>query len=148
MHTTSQGIMNHVPKTNDTKLQKLFGQQGKEKNEAYWLAKHKEIIDNYKPDIIYQDFNLHIISQPILLQFLAYYYNKAAGWNKHVVATFKDGLNTKCAVLDYERGGPPDITDNYWLTDDAISSSSWCYTEGIEYYSNETGSSCADRQNK
>ncbi len=29
----------------------------------------------------------------------------------------------------------PDITDNYWLTDDAISSSSWCYTEGIGYYS-------------
>ena len=129
------GYYEAVPKTDDPKLQKLFGQQGKEKNEAYWLAKHKEIIDNYKPDIIYQDFNLHIISQPILLQFLAYYYNKAAGWNKPVVATFKDGLNTKCAVLDYERGGPPDITDNYWLTDDAISSSSWCYTEGIEYYS-------------
>ena len=131
------GYYDHAPKTNDPKLQKLFGQQGKEKNEAYWLAKLKEIIDNYKPDIIYQDFNLHLISQPILLQFLAYYYNKAVGWNKEVVATYKDGLNTKCAVLDYERGGPPDITDNYWLTDDAISSSSWCYTEGISYYSKE-----------
>jgi alpha-L-fucosidase len=28
-----------------------------------------------------------------------------------------------------------DLTGNYWLTDDAISSSSWCYTEGIGYYS-------------
>ena len=129
------GYYDHVPKTNDPKLQMLFGQQGKEKNEAFWLAKLKEIIDNYKPDIIYQDFNLHLISQPILLQFLAYYYNEAAVWDKSVVATFKDGLNTKCAVLDYERGGPPDITDNYWLTDDAVSPSSWCYTEGIEYYS-------------
>ncbi|MBN1391871.1 MAG: alpha-L-fucosidase, partial [Sedimentisphaerales bacterium] len=71
----------------------------------------------------------------VLLEFLSYYYNKAAEWNKEVVATFKDGLNKKCAVLDYERGGPPDITDNYWLTDDAVSSSSWCYTEGIGYYS-------------
>jgi len=129
------GYYEAVPKTDDPKLQMLFGQQGKEKNEAYWLAKHKEIIDNYRPDIIYQDFNLHLISQPILLQFLSYYYNRASEWNKGVVATFKDGLNTKCAVLDYERGGPPDITDNYWLTDDAISSSSWCYTEGIGYYS-------------
>jgi len=129
------GYYEYVPLTNDPNLQKLFGQQGKEKNEAYWLAKHKEIIDNYKPDIIYQDFNLHKISEPILLGFLSYYYNRAAEWNKEVVATFKDGLNTKCAVLDYERGGPPDITDNYWLTDDAISSSSWCYTEGIGYYS-------------
>jgi alpha-L-fucosidase len=131
------GYYEHVPHTDDPDLQKLFGQQGKEKNEAYWLAKHKEIIDDYKPDIIYQDFNLHIISQSVLLNFLSYYYNKAAGWNKEVVATFKDGLNTKCAVLDYERGGPPDITDNYWLTDDAISSSSWCYTEGIGYYSKQ-----------
>ena len=129
------GFYDAVPKTDDLKLQMLYGQQGKEKNEAFWLAKHKEIIDNYKPDIIWQDFNLHIISQPILLQFLAYYYNKAEEWNKPVVATFKDGLNTKCAVLDYERGGPADITENYWLTDDAISSSSWSYTEGLGYYS-------------
>ncbi len=129
------GYYDAVPKTNDPKLQKLYGQQGKEKNEVFWLAKHKEIIDNYKPDIIYQDFNLHLISQPVLLGFLSYFYNKAAEWDKDVVATYKDGLNKKCAVLDYERGGPPDITDNYWLTDDAVSSSSWCYTEGIGYYS-------------
>lgn len=129
------GFYEAVPKTDNQKLQMLYGQQGKEKNEAFWLAKHKEIIDNYKPDIIWQDFNLHIISQPILLQFLAYYYNKAEEWNKPVVATFKDGLNTKCAVLDYERGGPADITENYWLTDDAISSSSWSFTEGLGYYS-------------
>ena len=129
------GYYSAVPKTDDPKLQMLFGQQGKEKNEAFWLAKHKEIIDLYEPDIIYQDFNLHLISQPVLLGFLSYYYNQATEWNKEVVATFKDGLNKKCAVLDYERGGPPDITDNYWLTDDAISSSSWCYTDGIGYYS-------------
>jgi alpha-L-fucosidase len=129
------GYYDAVPKTNDPKLQKLYGQQGKEKNEAFWLAKHKEIIDNYQPDIIYQDFNLHLISQPVLLGFLSYYYNKANEWNKEVVATYKDGLNSRCAVLDYERGGPPDITENYWLTDDAVSSSSWCYTEGISYYS-------------
>jgi alpha-L-fucosidase len=129
------GYYDHVPHADEPKLQMLFGQQGKDKNEAFWLAKLKEVIDGYRPDIVYQDFNLSRISQPVLLQFLAYYYNRAAEWNKQVVATFKDGLNTKCAVLDYERGGPPDITDNYWLTDDAISSSSWCYTEGIGYYS-------------
>jgi len=129
------GFYEAVPETDDLKLQILYGQQGKEKNEALWLAKHKEIIDSYRPDIIWQDFNLHLISQPVLLQFLSYYYNQAAEWNKEVVATYKDGLNPKCAVLDYERGGPVDITENYWLTDDAISSSSWCYTEGIGYYS-------------
>ncbi|WP_167608009.1 alpha-L-fucosidase [Maribellus sediminis] len=129
------GFYDHVPEMEDPELKILYGQQGKEKNEELWLAKHKEIIDDYRPDIIWQDFNLHKISQPVLLQFLAYYYNQANSWDKEVVATYKDGLNTKCAVLDYERGGPVDITDNYWLTDDAISSSSWCYTEGIGYYS-------------
>jgi alpha-L-fucosidase len=129
------GYYEPVPETNDKKLGMLYGQQGKVKNEAFWLKKHKEIIDNYQPDIIWQDFNLHVISKPVLLEFLSYYYNKAAEWDKQVVATYKDGLNTRCAVLDYERGGPIDITENYWLTDDAISSSSWCYTEGIGYYS-------------
>ena len=129
------GYYSAVPQTDDPKLQMLYGQQGKEKNEALWLNKHKEIIDGYQPDIIWQDFNLHRISLPVLLEFLSYYYNKADEWNKEVVATYKDGLNPKCAVLDYERGGPADITDNYWLTDDAVSSSSWCYTEGLGYYS-------------
>ena len=129
------GYYDAVPPASDPVLKMLYGQQGKEQNEAFWLAKLKEIIDNYKPDIIWQDFNLHKISENILLEFLSYYYNKAAEWDKEVVATYKDGLNPKCAVLDFERGGPADITENYWLTDDAISSSSWCYTEGIGYYS-------------
>ncbi|MBN1780348.1 alpha-L-fucosidase [bacterium] len=131
------GYYDAVPQSDNPELQMLYGQQGKEKNEALWLDKHLEIMDMYRPDIIWQDFNLHVISRSVLLEFLSAYYNRAAGWGKKVVATYKDGLNTRCAVLDYERGGPADITDNYWLTDDAISSSSWCYTEGIGYYSNK-----------
>ncbi len=129
------GFYEAAPKTDDPKLKILYGQQSKEANEALWLGKHKEIIDGYRPDIIWQDFNLHRISKPVLLEFLAYYYNRAAEWGKEVVATYKDGLNPRCAVLDYERGGPPDIMEDYWLTDDAISSTSWSYTEGIRYYS-------------
>ena len=129
------GFYENVPATNDPMKQILYGQQGKEKNEQLWLAKHKEIIDNYKPDIIWQDFNLPKISGPVLLEFLSYYYNKAIEWDKEVVATYKDAYNIRCAVLDYERGGPEELQENYWLTDDAISKSSWCYTEGIGYYS-------------
>lgn len=129
------GYYENVPPATDPMLQILYGQQDKEKNEALWLAKLKEVIDNYQPDILWQDFNLKAISEPVLLEFLAYYYNRAAEWGKEVVATYKDGLNTSCAVLDYERGGPTDLQEIYWLTDDAISSSSWCYTDGIGYYS-------------
>lgn len=129
------GFYDKVPKSDDPKEQILYGQMGKEKNEEIWLAKHKEIIDNYQPDIIWQDFNLTKISEPVLLEFLSYYYNKSVEWGKPVVATYKDAMNTNCAVLDYERGGPASLTKNYWLTDDAISTTSWCYTEGIGYYS-------------
>jgi hypothetical protein len=58
-----------------------------------------------------------------------------------VVATAKDGITPqttspyrKGQMLDYERGGPADITTPYWLTDDAVSSSSWSYTQGMQYY--------------
>ena len=129
------GFYEAAPKTDDPRLKILYGQQSKDANEALWLGKHEEIIDKYRPDIIWQDFNLHRISEPVLLQFLSYYYNRAAEWGKQVVATYKDGLNPRCAVLDYERGGPPDIVEDYWLTDDAISATSWSYTEGIRYYS-------------
>jgi alpha-L-fucosidase len=129
------GFYDAAPPQDDPKLRMLYGQQGKATNEALWLAKHKEIIDGYHPDIIWQDFNLHLISEPVLLEFLSYFYNEAAVRGQEVVATYKDGLNPDVAVLDFERGGPPGILDHYWLTDDAISSSSWSYTEGIGYYS-------------
>ncbi|BCJ62737.1 hypothetical protein Jiend_61590 [Micromonospora endophytica] len=50
---------------------------------------------------------------------------------------FDGGFDNRSAVEDYERGGPADIVRPYWLTDDAISSSSWSYTTGIGYYSSQ-----------
>ncbi len=128
------GFFEHVPEYDDPDLQMLYGQMGRERNEEVWLEKHREIIDKYRPDIIWQDFNLTALSEEVLLEFLAYYYNRAGEWGKEVVNTYKDALNHEVGVLDYERGGPMDLTDYYWLTDDAISRSSWCYTEGITYY--------------
>ncbi|MBN2261730.1 MAG: alpha-L-fucosidase [Prolixibacteraceae bacterium] len=128
------GFYEHAPKYTEPELQLFYGQLPKNEAEKVWLDKHKEIIDKFKPDIIWQDFNLTALSKQVLLDFLAYYYNSAKKWNKEVVTTYKDALNTKVAMLDYERGGPKDIVDQYWLTDDALSNSSWCFTEGISYY--------------
>ena len=133
--STTWQFYKYAPKTNDPELQILYAQLSKEKNEEIWLEKHKEIIDNYQPDIIWQDFNLVAVSETKLLEFLAYYYNRAGEWGKEVVNTYKDALNQKVGVLDYERGGPANLTDYYWLTDDAISLTSWCYTDGIGFYS-------------
>jgi len=75
------------------------------------------------------------VAEATRLNFLSYYFTKAVTWNKDVVATYKDGFDNKGEVYDYERGGPGGLQSPYWLTDDSISSSSWCYTNGIGYYS-------------
>ncbi|MCX5336278.1 alpha-L-fucosidase [Streptomyces sp. NBC_00140] len=129
------GFYEHAPAQTDPSLKKLYGQLGSTAENQLWYDKLKEVIDHAQPDILWQDFNLDAVDEQQLLNFLAYYYNQADSWGREVVATYKDGMHAKGAVFDYERGGPADLTTPYWLTDDSISSSSWCYTQGIGYYS-------------
>jgi alpha-L-fucosidase len=129
------GYYEWAPTPSDPGLQKLYGKLPNAQEQQLWLDKLTELIDKFMPDIIWQDFNLHQIDESIRLEFLAYYYNAALDANKEVVATYKDGFNDRGEVLDWERGGPADITYPYWLTDDAISQSTWCYTQGMSYYS-------------
>jgi alpha-L-fucosidase len=130
------GFYQYVPAQSDASLKKLYGQMGTTAENQLWYDKLKEIIDGYQPDLIWQDFNMNQVSEAQRLNFLSYYYNKAIDWGKEVVATYKNNdFDKNGEVYDYERGGPADLTTPYWLTDDAISSSSWCYTQGIGYYS-------------
>jgi alpha-L-fucosidase len=129
------GYYDHVPAQSSTTLKKLYGQLGATAENQLWYDKLREVIDGYQPDIIWQDFDLGLVQESQRLAFLSYYYNRAVAWNKDVVASYKDGLDNKGEVFDFERGGPAGIQSPYWLTDDSVSSSSWCYTVGIGYYS-------------
>ncbi|MEU8203846.1 alpha-L-fucosidase, partial [Streptosporangium sp. NPDC049046] len=129
------GFFERVPTQSTASLRKLYGQLDRTAENQLWYDKLKEVIDGYQPDVIWQDFNLPQIPETQRLNFLAYYYNQAIAWNREVVVTYKDGFNNRGEVYDYERGGPAGIQTPYWLTDDSISSSSWCYTNGIGYYS-------------
>jgi alpha-L-fucosidase len=129
------GFYDRVPAQSDPSLRKLYGQLGGPAENQLWFDKLREVIDGYQPDIVWQDFNLTQVNESQRLNFLAHYFNRAVAWNKDVVSTYKDGLNNRGSVFDYERGGPAAIQTPYWLTDDSISSSSWCYTVGIGYYS-------------
>jgi alpha-L-fucosidase len=129
------GYYDHVPAQSTTTLKKLYGQLGSTAENQLWYDKLKEIVDGYQPDIIWQDFDLGLVTESQRLNFLSYYYNRAVAWDKEVVATYKDGFNNRGEVVDFERGGPGGIQTPFWLTDDSISSSSWCYTVGIGYYS-------------
>ncbi|GAA1514329.1 alpha-L-fucosidase [Sphaerisporangium rubeum] len=129
------GYYDQVPSQPTTTLKKLYGQLGSAAEQQLWYDKLKEVVDKYQPDMIWQDGGLYLVEETKRLNFLAYYYNQANAWGKEVVAAYKDGFNTNGEVYDYERGGPADIRDPYWLTDDAVSNPSWSYTPTITYYS-------------
>ncbi|KAH7245465.1 alpha-L-fucosidase-domain-containing protein [Fusarium tricinctum] len=146
------GFYQWAPQTNDTSLQKLLGQLPRKESDKLWLDKHREMLDHVQPDIIWNDFSLNSpgecgsfegpcgVAEQTRLDFLAYYFNRGVEWGKEVVTTYKHhdfGFRLTSAVNDYERGGPANITRPYWLTDDAISASSWSYTVGIKYYTSK-----------
>lgn len=147
----TNGFYQYAPQQTNSSLQKFYGQLGKEKSDQLWLAKQLEILDHVQPDMIWNDFSLDSpgwcqdapgfacsIGEDQRLNFLAHYFNRGVEWAKDVLTTYKhfdDGFRNTSAVADFERGGPADIVRPYWLTDDAISASSWSYTVGIKYYS-------------
>lgn len=128
------GYFQYAPVQTNASLQKLYGQLGTIPENQLWLAKLKEVVDGYHPDILYQDFNLSQVQESNRLSFLSYFYNQAQASNQPVVATFKDGCSLFSELYDFERGGPDDILYPYWMTDESISPTSWCYTEGMTYY--------------
>ncbi|KAM5346198.1 hypothetical protein ACJ41O_009203 [Fusarium nematophilum] len=146
----TNGFFAAAPAQTEPSLQKLFGQLPKNVSDQLWFDKQREVVEHVQPDIIWNDFSLDSpgwcqgdsdycsIDEAQRLKFLAYYFNRGVEWRKEVLTTYKhfdSGFRDTSAVADWERGGPADISRPYWLTDDAISASSWSYTEGIRYYS-------------
>ncbi|MGN0400550.1 MAG: alpha-L-fucosidase [Blautia sp.] len=104
-----------------------------------WLERTCEIIDEYRPKILYFDWWIqHNAMKPYLKKLAAYYYNRAAQWGEEVVINYKhDAFQFGTAVVDIERGQFADIKPWVWQTDTAVALNSWCYTEGNQYRSAE-----------
>ena len=131
------GYYQYVPAQSTQTLQKLYGQLGSAAENQLWYSKLAEVINGYQPDMIYHDFDLNLVQESYRLQFLADYYNAAVSWNKDVLTTYKDGFDNLGEVFDYERGGPGSIVTPYWETDDSVSPSTWCYVQGIGYFTTQ-----------
>ncbi len=97
-----------------------------------WLLRTCEIIDRYRPRMLYFDWWIqHEAVRPWLRKAAAYYYNRAAERGEAVVINYKhDAFPFGCAVPDVERGQFAEIKPYYWQTDTAIAYNSWCWTEG------------------
>ncbi len=101
---------------------------------ADWFGRTKELIDKFRPDLLWFDFGWHREEfAPYRPQVTAYYYNCASEWGREVVLNYKAEFPDGVAVLDIERGKLDDIRDEYWQTDTSVSYRSWCYIEDDEF---------------
>ncbi len=100
-----------------------------------WLVRTCEIVDKYRPKLMYFDWWIqHAAMKPYLKKFAAYYYNRAAEWGEEVLINYKhDAFMFGTAVVDIERGQFADVKPYYWQTDTAVALNSWCYTENNDF---------------
>jgi alpha-L-fucosidase len=118
--------------TTDPVLRMLYAHVSDTLYYQIFLAKLGEVIDKYRPDLIWFDGRIENIEESYHRRFLAYYFNNAREWGRDVVVTTKGhDYPPEIAVEDFEKGRMNRLTDFCWLTDDTISMGSWCYTRGL-----------------
>jgi len=125
--------------TVDPEYADLYSKKGKNLDEPVseefkeqWWARTKDLIDNYKPEILWFDFMLDrpewAAYRPKLA---AYYYNKGIEWGKEVVLQdknfYEEAFPKGTVIYDLERGKLPGIRKLPWQTDTSIGKNSWCH---------------------
>ncbi len=120
----------------------LYGQphkKGDKPNREFfdeWKDKVIEVIDKYRPDLIYFDSKLDTISDQHRRDTLCYYYNKQTEWSKEVSVTYKGKqLPVGAGILDMERARLNSSSKDPWLNDDPIDWKSWCHIQNPSYKS-------------
>lgn len=98
-----------------------------------WFGELKEVIDNYSPDIIYFDAWLDRIPEEYLYKFTQYYLENSKQLNKDVAIFRKNkDLPTNVSMEILEKSRKQEIEKSLWVTEETISTDSWCYTEDME----------------
>ncbi len=105
-----------------------------------WLLRSCEIVDKYRPELLYFDWWIcQPVFQPYLKTFAAYYYNRAVEWRKRVAINFKEwegeSFPRGSGVFDIERGHCADIRPDFWQTCTSVSRNSWGYVANHQYKS-------------
>jgi alpha-L-fucosidase len=100
-----------------------------------WLARTAELVDKYRPEVVWFDWWIEQpVFQPYLQRFAAFYYNRGAQWKRGVAINYKlKSFPEKAAVLDIERGKLDQLRGLLWQTDTSISLKSWGYIENDEF---------------
>jgi alpha-L-fucosidase len=105
----------------------------------HWYARMRDLVDNYKPDLLYTDGALPF--EDYGLSLVAHLYNENAkrhGGKTEAVYTSKREQDTEkgIALFDVERGLVDTIWPRPWQTDTCIGD--WHYKRGVRYKSTKT----------
>jgi len=100
-----------------------------------WLGKTKEVMDKYRPDLVWFDFGLRMIQEHYKRDMLAHYYNQGLDWGKEVLVTYKwHDLAPGAGLVDLELGRHDTLMHHEWLTDTTVDNGSgWGYLKETEY---------------
>ncbi len=100
-----------------------------------WLARTCEIVDKYRPQLVWFDWWIqHRAFEPYLQRFAAYYYNRAAEWGEGVAINHKyEAFPEGTAVFDIERGQVSELRGGFWQNDTSVAKNSWGYTDDQDY---------------
>lgn len=107
-----------------------------------WQAEVREVIDKYKPDILWFDGGNFrgTESENIVLDLLAHYHNRATEWATPVAVLNKMAGNRKWnfpegyGIATYEEGRDRGSKAQApWIDDMKIADIGWCYVEGQKY---------------
>jgi len=104
-----------------------------------WFNRLCELVDKYRPQLVWFDWWIEQPAfEPYLRRFAAYYYNRGFQWNKGVAINYKNqAFPRKSAVFDVERGQLEDIDPYFWQTDTSVSKNSWGYIKDHDYKTSE-----------
>ena len=105
-----------------------------------WLARDTELVEKYKPEIVYFDWWIgHPTFRRAVTEFTAFYYNFAAAHGYTGVIDFKRLLRStgSRSTRDFERGQQDHIIADHWQTDTSISNASWGYIQHDTFKSPE-----------
>ena len=87
----------------------------------FWRAKIDEVVEAYRPDLMWFDFGLRFVQEDYKKKMLADYYNKEQEWGTELAVTYKThDLVPGVALVDYELGRMDKLTYYDWITDTSI----------------------------
>jgi len=95
-----------------------------------WLGKTNEVVDKYRPDLLWFDNRAFIIPDQTRREMLAHYYNQAAERGQPVSMIYKhEDFAKGSGVVDLERGRMDQLMPFPWMTDDSIDWQTWSHMD-------------------